>query len=78
VTGLRRLILQLCSAIGYLHRQGYLPLDHKPSDIICDNGQAKLLDLGISRRSGPSKAGIGTPRHVAPEGELVGALDPLV
>ncbi|MGZ4251936.1 MAG: protein kinase domain-containing protein [Solirubrobacteraceae bacterium] len=70
--------LQLCSAIGYLHRQGCLHLDLKRSNIICHSGQAKLLDLGISRRPGPSKAGIGTPRHMAPEGELVGVLDPLV
>ena len=71
--------LQMCSAIGYLHRQGYLHLDLKPSNIICDNGQAKLLDLSIARRPGPARAGVGTPRYMAPEqargGEMSRATD---
>ena len=59
--------LHLCSAVGYLHRQGHLHLDVKPDNIVSDGGIAKLIDLSIARPPGFSDRELGTPRYMAPE-----------
>jgi eukaryotic-like serine/threonine-protein kinase len=59
--------LQLAAAIGYLHRQGYLHLDLKPSNIVAEAGRARLIDLSIARRPGRAKPGVGTWCYMAPE-----------
>lgn len=59
---------QLVSAIGYLHRRsGVLHLDLKPSNIVADAGRAKLIDLGIARRPGIGRRGVGSPGYLSPE-----------
>jgi serine/threonine protein kinase len=68
--------LHLCSAIHYLHRQGFLHLDLKPSNIVADRGVAKVLDLSIARRPGRGPKGMGTRQYMAPEqarGDLLSA-----
>ncbi len=64
---LAHLGLQLGSAIRYLHSRGYLHLDLKPSNVVADAGRAKVIDLSLARPPGPSPAGIGTWRYLAPE-----------
>ena len=59
--------LHLCSAVGYLHGRGYLHLDLKPSNLIVQNGQARMLDLSLSRRPGRLRRGAGTPPYLSPE-----------
>jgi serine/threonine protein kinase len=59
--------VQLCSAIGYIHRQGWLHLDLKPSNIVVDAGRAKVIDLSIARRPGRARPGSGTFDYLAPE-----------
>lgn len=59
--------LHLCSAIGYLHGRGFLHLDLKPSNVIVQNRQAKVIDLSLCRRPGPVARGCGTPPYLSPE-----------
>lgn len=73
--GRRRLALReiaflgqhLCSAAHYLHRQGHLHLDLKPSNVVAELGRAKVIDLSIARRPGHARAGLGTWRYMSPE-----------
>jgi serine/threonine protein kinase len=67
--------IHLCSALTYLHRRPLLHLDLKPSNVISDNGQAKLIDLSIARAPGRLKPGIGTPEYMAPEQRDGGRID---
>jgi len=72
--------VQLCSAVGYLHRQGVLHLDVKPGNIVCpETGQIKLIDLSLARPPGHVRAGLGTRGYRPPEqeegGEVTAAAD---
>jgi serine/threonine protein kinase len=58
---------QLCSAVGFLHRKGWLHLDLKPDNLIADAGRLKLIDFSIAQRPGRVDAGTGTRRWMAPE-----------
>jgi len=57
----------LCSALGYLHRHGYLHRDLKPDNVICDRGLAKLIDLSLAAPPGPAPRHLGTRGYMAPE-----------
>jgi eukaryotic-like serine/threonine-protein kinase len=59
--------LHLCSAAGYLHGHGFLHLDLKPSNVIVQSGQARMIDLSLCRRPGPVPRGLGTPPYLSPE-----------
>lgn len=62
---------QLTAVLGYLHRAGVLHLDLKPSNVVVEDGRAKILDLGHARPPGICPAGFGTREYMAPE-QLVG------
>jgi serine/threonine protein kinase len=51
-------------------------MDLKPSNVISDLGQAKLLDLSIARAPQRVPAGIGTRRYMAPEQAEGGEIGP--
>jgi serine/threonine protein kinase len=55
---------QLCSAIGYLHRKGWLHLDLKPDNLIADGGRLKVIDFSIAQRPGRVEPGTGTRRWI--------------
>lgn len=59
--------LQLVSVLGYLHRQGWLHLDVKPSNIAVAAGRATLIDLSLARPPGSGKPGAGTRGYLSPE-----------
>lgn len=59
--------LHLGSAIGYMHHNGVLHLDLKPSNVIAEAGRAKLIDLSLARPPGEAAAGIGTWHYLSPE-----------
>lgn len=71
----RRLVLteivflgvHLCSAMHYLHGKGFLHLDLKPSNVIAELGQAKVIDFSLARRPGRAKRGVGTRFYLSPE-----------
>jgi serine/threonine protein kinase len=67
--------LHLCSALAYLHAHRILHLDLKPSNVISDRGQAKLIDLSIARAPGRAAPGVGTAGYMAPEQQTGGRVD---
>jgi eukaryotic-like serine/threonine-protein kinase len=67
--------LQLCSALAYLHANGHLHLDLKPSNIVVDAGRAIVIDLSVARPPGDAPRGLGTWCYLAPEQVHGAALD---
>ena len=71
--------LQLCSAIGYLHGQGFLHLDLKPSNVIVDGGPGEAdrpeprapAGAGAARASGRAR----TSRPSRPAAGVTAATD---
>ena len=59
--------LQLASALHYLHGHGWLHLDLKPSNVIEQDGIAKVLDLNLAQRPGRVRRGYGSPQYRSPE-----------
>jgi len=61
--------IEVASVLHYLHRQGYVHLDVKPSNIIV-GAPAKLIDLSVARtveEAGALRHPIGTDAYMAPE-----------
>ncbi len=60
--------IHVSSALGYLHRRGILHRDVTPSNVICERGVGKLIDLSVACRVGHrSKGGAGTAQYMPPE-----------
>lgn len=63
------LALQLCSALHYLHEEGIVHLDVKPSNIIM-SGPPRLIDLSVARtieKALKLNSTVGTDDYMAPE-----------
>ncbi|EEH46091.1 serine/threonine protein kinase [Paracoccidioides brasiliensis Pb18] len=65
----RELMLQLVSAVEYMHSKGLYHRDIKPENIfLSQNGTMKLGDFGLATRSPWSyEACVGSDRYMAPE-----------
>lgn len=67
------LMLQVCAALQHAHERGVVHRDIKPANIfVTDEGQVKLMDFGIAKRTatpGLTVAGMiaGTPEYMSPE-----------
>ncbi len=86
VKGLVELILQVCDAVQYAHRNLVVHRDLKPGNILVGNdGRPKLLDFGTAKLMDPADpAGVGrftkqgfrafTPEYASPEQILGGVV----
>lgn len=79
-----RIVEQVCSALGYAHKNGIIHRDIQPANIIVQpDGVAKIIDFGIARltdgnlTSGVTKASQhpGSLPYVAPERFFGGKMD---
>ena len=67
-----QIIVQICTAMDYAHKQGIVHRDIKPANImIRSDYRVKVMDFGIARveSSSMTKTGIamGTPNYISPE-----------
>ena len=62
---------QVLDGVAFAHSHGVLHRDLKPGNVhVLPNGQIKIMDFGLARRSGdPAASGVvmGTPYYMAPE-----------
>lgn len=61
---------QICDVLSYLHKNGLIYRDMKPSNVMIDkDDNVKLVDFGIAKLFKPTERGtqIGTPGYAPPE-----------
>ncbi len=67
--------LEVCDALGYVHRKGIIHCDLKPANILVDDeGRVRVVDFGQSRVFNESTAALGTLFFMAPEQAMLADL----
>ncbi|HEU4382648.1 MAG TPA: protein kinase [Anaeromyxobacteraceae bacterium] len=63
-----RIFVEMAKGLAHAHAQGVTHRDLKPGNVfLCDDGQVKVLDLGMAHAFGHRKVDGGTPAYMAPE-----------
>jgi eukaryotic-like serine/threonine-protein kinase len=63
-----RIGVEVAKGLAYAHGQGVIHRDLTPGNVfLCDDGQVKILDLGMAHAFGRRKLDGGTPAYMAPE-----------
>ena len=63
-----RIATELARGLAHAHAHGVVHRDLTPGNVqLCDDGQVKLLDLGMAAALGRRKLDGGTPAYMAPE-----------
>lgn len=71
----RAIVIAVCDALDYIHRNGVVHRDLKPENIMIDNqDRIKLIDFGIAGKAGARRLTFGklsqiagTPDYISPE-----------
>lgn len=63
-----RISVEVAKGIAHAHAHGVVHRDLTPGNVfLCDDGQVKVLDLGMAQAFGRRKVDGGTPSYMAPE-----------
>jgi serine/threonine protein kinase/Tfp pilus assembly protein PilF len=63
-----RIACEVAKGVAHAHARGVVHRDLKPANVfLCDDGQVKVLDLGLARAFGQRRQDGGTPAYMAPE-----------